>query len=51
MSKERKAKQLVMYIELEDNVGFVLAKRKVEIPVPPDAEFEKLVEQVTKAAQ
>ena len=30
---ERGPKQVVMYIELEDNCGAVLAKRKVEIPV------------------
>jgi hypothetical protein len=35
---DRKPKQIVLYIELEDNVGAVLAKRKVEVPV----EFTKL---------
>jgi hypothetical protein len=35
---DRRPKQVVLYIELEDNVGAVLAKRKVEVPV----EFTKL---------
>jgi hypothetical protein len=35
---ERGPKQVVLYIELEDNCGAVLAKRKVEIPV----EYTKL---------
>ncbi len=30
---DRKPKQVVLYIELEDNVGAVLAKRKVEVPI------------------
>ena len=51
MSKERKAKQVVLYVELEDNVGAVLAKRKLEVPVQPEVDFDKLVESLTKAAQ
>jgi hypothetical protein len=49
MSKERRAKQVVVYVELEDNVGAVLLKRKVEIPVQPDVNFEKVVENIVKS--
>jgi hypothetical protein len=48
MSKERKPKQIVAYLELEDNVGAVLSKRKIEIPVEQAEEFDKLVESLSK---
>jgi hypothetical protein len=34
--KERKPKTIVMYIELEDNVGYILGKRRLEIPLSGD---------------
>lgn len=33
---ERKPQQVVLYIELEDNVGRILGKRKLEIPLSGD---------------
>lgn len=50
MSKERQPKQIVMYVELEDNVGAVLAKRKIEVPVNPDVDFDSLVQTLTQTA-
>ena len=32
---------LVLYVELEDNCGAVLAKRKVEVPVTLDKELDE----------
>lgn len=32
----RKPSTIVMYIELEDNVGYVLGKKRVEIPLKGD---------------
>lgn len=49
MSKERKAKQIVLYVQLEDNVGAVIAKRKVEIPVEPEIDFEQAIQDITKS--
>jgi hypothetical protein len=34
--KERKPHQVVLYIELEDNVGYILGKRRLEIPLSTD---------------
>ena len=48
MSKERQPKQIVAYLELEDNVGAILAKRKLEIPVTQAEDFDKLVESLTR---
>ena len=50
MAKERQPKQIVMYLELEDNVGAVLAKKKVEVPVNPDVDFDSLVQTITQTA-
>ena len=52
MSKERTPKQIVAYLEFEDNVGAVLEKRKIIIPVIDPLEFTNLVEFLeTKAAR
>lgn len=40
MAKARKPKTLVLYVELEDNCGAVLAKRKVEVPVTIEHELD-----------
>lgn len=47
MPKERRPKQIVVAVQLEDNVGFILVKRKIEIPAESVEDFEKLVEQLT----
>ena len=41
MAKVRKPQTLVLYVELEDNCGAVLAKRKVEVPVTIDKELDE----------
>jgi hypothetical protein len=52
MSKERTPKQIVAYIQLEDNVGAVLEKRKLIIPVTDPLEFHAMIENLeAKAAQ
>lgn len=51
MSKERKPTQVVMYIELEDNVGAVLAKRKIVVPVASVDDFNDFVDGLEKQAQ
>jgi hypothetical protein len=43
MAEERKPKQVVAYLELEDNVGAILKKRKIEIPVGSAEDFDKIV--------
>jgi len=47
MSKERRPAQVVLYIELEDNVGQILGKRRLEIPlsgdnIPADADDSEI---------
>lgn len=33
MSKERKPQSIILYVELEDNVGQILAKKQVVVPI------------------
>lgn len=54
MAKPRKPKTLVLYAELEDNVGAILAKSRVEIPVIietdlTEAQIRQVFEQVAAA--
>lgn len=51
MSKERKPVQAVFVIELEDNVGAVLAKRKIVVPVSTVEDFNDMVDGLEKQAQ
>jgi cellobiose-specific phosphotransferase system component IIB len=44
MSKERTPKQIVAYLQFEDNVGAVLEKKKIIIPVIDSLEYGNLVE-------
>jgi len=50
--KERKPSTIVLYIELEDNVGYVLGKRRLEIPlssdnIPADADDTEIKKRFT----
>jgi hypothetical protein len=38
--KERKAKTVQVYLELEDNCGAILSKKKLEIPVVVDVNLD-----------
>jgi|HubBroStandDraft_1064217.scaffolds.fasta_scaffold1106446_1 hypothetical protein len=45
--KERKPHQIVLYVELEDNVGYILGRRRVELSltddgIPADATHDEI---------
>jgi hypothetical protein len=55
MSKDRKPQTIVLYAELEDNCGQILAKKRIEIPVVlseplDDGAVQRLFDEFCKTA-